>query len=157
MISALRPFTFIPLLLALLAGCSQGVSWSDQEKENARHIFLALDAARTAARDANQLPRDWNPGGSAVQPVINELNDALSHSAQVRQTVLAKAHPRLSDRFHAEFRPALEQLRDYFRTGELPPEADPRQAIGEFSDWFYRNQHEFRWWQGYREDIGTSD
>lgn len=152
-----RLLTVIAVSLALLAGCSQGVSWSDQEKDNARHIFLALEEARTAAREANQLPREWTPQGPAVEPVIDALNEAMGHAAQVRQTVLVKAHPRLSDRFHAEFRPALEQLRDYFRTGEMPPEADPRQAIGEFSDWFYRNQHEFRWWSGYREDIGTSD
>lgn len=157
MMSARSLLTAIAVLFVLFAGCSQGVSWSEQEKENARHIFLSLEAARTAAREANQLPRDWTPDGAAARPVIDALNEALRHSAQVQQTVLVKAHPRLSDRFHAEFRPALEQMRDYFRTGELPPNADPREAIGEFSDWFYRNQHEFRWWRGYREDVGTSD
>lgn len=154
MTSARTTLTIVTVLFALLAGCSQGVNWSDQEKENARHIFLALESARAAAREANQLPRDWTPDGPAVQPVIDSLNEALSHSAQVQRAVLVKAHPRLSDRFHAEFRPALAQLRDYFRTKELPSNTTPRQTIGDFSDWFYRQQHEFRWWRGYREDVG---
>ncbi|MEA5444346.1 hypothetical protein VCB98_00755 [Gammaproteobacteria bacterium AB-CW1] len=145
------------LLLALavgLAGCEFGVSWDSSEKQNARHIFQSLAEARRAAGLANELPRHWEPGGETVEPVLEALDDALMHATQVRNSVLTKAHPQLSVRFRTEYRPALRDLREYFRSGEIDSETDPRETLGEFTEWFYSNQHEFRWWRNHRRDLG---
>lgn len=151
-----QPKRLLVLLLSCLAltACETGVSWSDQEKENARHIIESMQAARRAAETANQLPARWEPGDESVEPVIESLDEALGHVAQVRESVLIKAHPRLPGRFRSEFRESLRQLRSYYRTGEMDEGADPRNTLGEFTEWFYRNQHEFRWWRGFREDMG---
>jgi len=141
------------LLLAALSGCEMGVSWDRSEKENARHIFESLDQARLAASRANQLERNWEPGGESVEPVIEALDNALIHASQVRSSVLTKAHPNLGSRFRLEYVRSIRDLRTYYQSGELDGESDPRQTLGEFTDWFYTNQHEFRWWRSYRDDL----
>ncbi|MCP1726523.1 hypothetical protein J2T60_000488 [Natronospira proteinivora] len=149
------PGLSVALVMALmLTACELGVSWSGSEKANAQLIFESLEDARRAADAANQLPADWDPDGDAVAPVIDALDDALIKASQVQNTVLTKAHPDLGSRFRLDYMRSLRGLRSYYQTGEIEGREDPRETLAEFTDWFYSNQHEFRWWRGYRSDVG---
>ncbi|MDQ2068383.1 hypothetical protein [Natronospira bacteriovora] len=143
----------VMLLTMMFAACETGVSWDRQERENASHIFKSLDYAHEAARRANRLPHDWEPGGDDVAPVINALDDAIIHASQVRQSVLQKAHPNLNARFRVDYLRSLQGLRDYYETGDYDSDRHPGNTLGDFSEWFYQNQHEFRWWRGYERDL----
>jgi hypothetical protein len=142
------------LLLLSLTACDTGVSWDRGEKENAGHIFTSLEHARRAAQQANRLPARWEPGSEDVEPVVQALDDALIHASQVRQSVLIKAHPNLNARFRTDYLRSLRHLRDYYQTGDYDTAQHPGQTLGDFTEWFYQNQHEFRWWRGYQDDVG---
>jgi hypothetical protein len=148
------PVALAASLAAGLAACEGGVAWNGAEKENARHVFRSLDAARAAATRVHELPARWQAGGEEVAPVIEALDDAILHANLVRQSVLTKAHPQLANRFRGEYQRSLGQLREFYRTGELPEREHPARVLGDFTEWFYGNQHEFRWWRGYRRDLG---
>jgi len=144
----------LTLTALTLVACELGVSWSSSEKTNAQLIFQSVEDARRAADSANRLPADWSPGSDAVEPVIDALDDAIIKASQVRNAVLTKAHPELPQRFRLEYLHALKELREYYQTGEMEGTEDPRDTLAEFTQWFFSNQHEFRWWRGYRSDVG---
>lgn len=136
--------TVAACLLLSLTGCEQGVDWSPQEKENARHIFRSMDAMSRAATRANELPPRWSPDDPAVERVRNHLTDAIIQAGMVRDEVLVKAHPDLYNRFRGHYEPALKELLRYYR-GELD-KTDAARRLSEFSRWYSRRQYEFRWW-----------
>jgi|GEM_PF-2279831 len=137
-----------------LSACDLGVSWNSSDKENAKLIFESLEDARRGANAANQLPDGWQGGSEETQPVIDALDDAIIKGSQVRSSVLTKAHPELGSRFRLEYMRSLRDLRDYYQGEDLDSPEDPRRTLADFTDWFYGNQHEFRWWRGYRDDVG---
>jgi hypothetical protein len=151
-----RRWTLLWALIAAVAlvACETGVRWDRAERENARHIFQSLQAARNAADKVYDLPARWEPDGEEVQAVIQSLDDAIMHANLVRDSVLTKAHPQLATRFRGDYMRSLRQLRQFYRTGDLPGRQHPAQALGDFTEWFYGHQHEFRWWSGYRQDLG---
>lgn len=144
---------WLALALPVLGACEDGVSWSGAEKDNASHLFRSLESASLAAQEANQLEPGWEPGSEEVAPVLNHLNNAITQALLVQESVLVKAHPELRQRFRSEYLPALRQLRNYYREGEYRSPYHPAERLGDFTEWFWGHQHEFRWWRGYEEDM----
>ena len=147
-------FLMMLLLPLALTACDIGVTWSNSEKENAKLIFESMEDARRAAAAANELPSNWVGGSEETEPVVDALDDAIIKASQVQGAVLTKAHPDLGSRFRLEYMRALNELRDYYQGQDIDSAQDPRETLAEFTDWFYNNQHEFRWWRGYRDDVG---
>src|SRR5690606_14654524 len=79
----------ILLLAVTVAGCSKGVDWSAQERENAAHIQASLAATSDAAAIAN----DMSPGDTGSrEALLRELRAAHLHAARVEDSTLDKLH-----------------------------------------------------------------
>ncbi len=144
-------------LALALSACDQGVGWDATERQNAVYLFMSLESAGKAAQEANELGRDWEPGSEEVQPLLDHLEDAITRALLVEERVLIKAHPELPRRFGSEYLPALRALRSYYEVGDYRTPWHPADRLGDFTEWFFETQHEFRWWSGYEEDVGLTD
>ena len=90
-----------------VAACSPSGSWTAEEVENAQHLSASQEMDMQSTRILNA----GGPGPASPEETekIIELNrTALSHAQQVRDDVLAKAHPQLPRYFREEYQRSLE-------------------------------------------------
>ena len=94
---------------SLLLGCDKsGLKWTDEEKENIQHFSKSGEAARLAVRISN-FGEPYTGVPKEKMEKINELRIlALSEAKLVRNDVLAKANPELSEKFRNLYQKSLE-------------------------------------------------
>lgn len=134
----------ILLLAVTVAGCSKGVDWSAQERENAAHIQASLAATSDAAAIAN----DMSPGDTGSrEALLRELRAAHLHAARVEDSTLDKLHQQLYGKFRFGYQRALAKMIRAYENGDGDAAQEAAAEIRDFMDWYRREQHTFRWWQ----------
>lgn len=110
-------------------------NWTAEEVDNAQHLFASHEANMQAIRISNA-------GGSGVVPReeaerILELNRAaLNHAQQVRDEVLAKAHPDLPLHFHSEYQRSIELTLEAFASGDNAKSIKAGMLHDRWVDWW---------------------
>ncbi len=103
-----KQFLFVLVFATIfIVACSPSRSWTDEEVENAQHLSASQEAAGQSTRILNA----GGPGPVSpedTEKIIEFSRTALSHAQQVRDDVLAKAHPQLLRHFREEYQRSLE-------------------------------------------------
>ena len=130
-----------------VVACSpSGSSWTDEEVENAQHLSSSQEANMQKTRILNA----GEPGPVSPEEITKmiQLNrTALSHAQQVRDDVLAKAHPQLLRHFREEYQRSLELS---LEVEDWPTSEDTTKAIqsgilhDRWVDWWNANMDDIR-------------
>ncbi len=102
-----KRFLFALVFTATFAACSSSDNWTDEEVENAQHLYASQEANAQKTRILNA----GSPGSVSPEDTTQMIEldrTALSHAQQVRDDVLAKAHPELPRHFREDYQRSLE-------------------------------------------------
>ena len=83
-------------------------SWTDDQKENARHFFASTEASQAATRLGNAGPAYSTIPESTISEMRRLRRLALAESVLVRDDVLEKAMPGMSVPWREKYQRALE-------------------------------------------------
>ncbi len=110
-------------------------SWTDQQRENARHIVKSFDARQAATKLANQ-----GPPYSSVPPAETQERQRLYHVAldearQVTDEVLEKVLPGLGKPFREKYQRSIELQLQAIDQANVAAEIAGSQLHDEWVDW----------------------
>jgi hypothetical protein len=117
--------------------------WTEEEIANAQHIF----ASHEANMQASQMRNSGGPGLVAPDEAAKwtELSrTALSHAQQVRDDVLAKAHPEMPSHFRLEYQRSLNLLLDALASRDNAKSLQATMLHDRWVDWWNLNRREIR-------------
>lgn len=118
-------------------------NWTAEEVENAQHLFASHEANMQAIRISNS----GGPGlvpPEATESIIKLNRTALSHAQQVRDEVLAKAHPELPSHFRAEYQHSLELSLEAFASGDSAKSIQAGVLHDRWVDWWNASKGDIR-------------
>jgi len=119
-------------------------SWSDEEKQNAKHFFLSMEANIAATKILNQGAPYSEIPYSSIEETQRLLKYALEESRQVRDDVLEKALPGLSRPFRDKYQRSLESKIHGFESGDTAALIRGTLLHDEWVDWFNENRSKIR-------------
>jgi hypothetical protein len=130
------------LSLAVICACAGSSEWTSEEKANALHYLRAAEADIAASQLVNQ--RGGPDITAAVPEILRLKRTALMEAQQVRDSVLEKALPGLSEPYRLLFQRSLElQIRNLER-GDLEAEITGSALHDEWVDWISAPGREVR-------------
>ncbi len=116
-----------------------GVLWSNEEIDNARHFFRALEASQRATRRSNAV----SPGtltDDDITALLSDGKEALTEAQMVRDDVLEKACPGMSTRFRTKFQRGLELQVRNLEVRDTQGLIEGVSLDNEWGDWYTANR-----------------
>lgn len=138
----------IAALLALglmVAGCADGIDWSDREIRNGENILASLASVSEAARVANAADSEAR-FEQRRDELLGHLRRAHLLASNVDTIVLEKLHPRMYSKFRLTYQRALAKMISAYEKGNMDAAERAAADIQDFMNWFRQNRHTFRWW-----------
>lgn len=123
--------------------CGSADTWTAEEIANAEHMIASLQADRRAAEIEN-LDEPGPENAKDAAAALEYRERALREARQVRDEVLAKAHPELPAHFRDEHQRSLELFVEAHGSGDDALERDALRLRERFGSWYVANQREIR-------------
>ncbi|MEZ4416873.1 MAG: hypothetical protein R3E10_14075 [Gemmatimonadota bacterium] len=127
--------------LLVLTSCADR-RWSPEEIENAQHLLNAQQADVIAERMGSMDSPHATPGDAMTRAVLEHRREALRQARLVRDDVLEKARPGLSQQFRDTFERGLELLIEGAETGDADLQSEGAQLHQAWIDWSHEHGSE---------------
>lgn len=150
-LDAVRPTgncrTSIALVIVLISLAVQACSredWTDEEKQNARYIFLAYEEEQSETRISNAGEAFSTVSASDFDMMRSHLRKAYDYALLVEDIVLDKAHPELRQHWKEENIEGLRLRLINFDRGDAAAEIEGQRLFDRFVDWWNAHRQEIR-------------
>ncbi len=128
------------LVSGLLASCSgQVTEWSEDDKQNIRHFFISRDANQAATALSNS-----SRGSFSQEEFLTLRRLALAEARLVNDSVLAKAHPDLPERYRNLYQASLEYSINALEKGDNAASIKGSSLHDQWVDWFNAHKSKIR-------------
>ena len=133
--------------LLVLAACSKGSEWTEEQRVNAQFVIEALNAKLEATRMSNTLPTMTAAESKENRFVISKMREAYERAKMVHDDVLDKIHPEFRSLWKEKFTEGLRLriLSWESQCCELAwAEFKGQALLDEFGDWYTANRRNVR-------------
>lgn len=137
----------VAMLAGLFACCREGSlppGWTQEERENAKHLTRSMDASRTATKLFNAQSDQTSVADSTVQEIQRLRRLALHEAALVRDDVLEKAMPGLTRVWRQRYQRSLELAVGATDRGDATGQIAAKALWAEWVDWINENKSKIR-------------